>query len=84
MRPQHQAPTRSTGYALLPTRRLPRLLRPLKGSASKQDVSGDDEQVAGEDDSMKALEQPSPRIAAAAGDPTESTAEGDGEDPKEG
>ena len=86
---QQHSPIRSPGCTPLPTRRLPRLLRPLKGSGSEQaDVTGnDDKQAAGEDDSIKVVDEPSAvaAAAAAAGGPVESTAEEDGgESQKEG
>lgn len=84
----HQLPIRSTGCARLLTRQFPRLLRPLKGSESEEDVSGNGERFAAEDDSMKVVpnaREPAAATAAAASDPAETTAEeDDGEDPTEG
>lgn len=84
---QRQLPIRSTGFFTpLPTRWLPRLVRPLKGSESDQDVSGKDEKVAAEDD-MKVVDEPFAITAAAAatGGPSGSTAQEDeGGDATEG
>lgn len=89
MRQQHQQqlPLRSAGNTPVPTRRLPGLLRPLKGSEDERDISGNDEQIAGGDDSIKVVDEPSAiaAAAAAAGGPAGTTGEeGEGEAPKKG
>lgn len=92
--PTTPLPPLSSRHTPLPARQIPFLLRPLKDSEREQDITGNNEEAVGEDDSN--MDQLAPAVAAAATSSAATTTaaegpavmiavvEGDGDDAVEG